>query len=218
MKHLYRIGIFMAACVIIGALIYYLYGQFRLEVADLGDYPQIYADQKDMEFQQQMEKESFDGDASQTAAAKREFVSRQTVYLLEEYDSYAGTLTVRECEIPRQYLGMTRQELEDELAIYEKSPSLEDLSKGLISVVLETFSGEKITIRKTYYLEPEEECYLLTVENHYIVVYYKNLNTLYCYTDIEFEQLPKALQTEIMGIKTIKTEEELFAFLESYSS
>lgn len=217
MKHLYRIGIFVVGCVIVGVLIYYLYEQFWKNVKDIGKYPQIYADQQDMEYQQQL-KEDLQSGTTQTAVTKREFVSRQTVYMLEEYDSYTGELTIRECEIPRQYLGMTRMELEEELEIYEHAPSLEDVSKGLISVVLESFSGEKILIRKTYYLEPEKECYLLTVEDYRIVVYYKNLNTLYCYTDIEIDQLPQHLQDELLKIKKIESEEELFTFLESYSS
>ena len=220
MKHLYRIGIFAAACAIIGFLIYYLYGQFKEEVQDLGDYPQIYADQKDMDYHKQLEEQqNTAGDGSaQTAVVKREFVSRQTVYILKEYDSNQDKLTISECEIPRQYLGMTREELEDELAVYERSPSLEDVSKGLINVTLEAFSGERIIICKTYYIEPEQECYLLTVEDHFVVVYYKNLDTLYCYTDICIDQLPDTVQEEILHIKRIETEEELYGFLESYSS
>ncbi len=220
MKHLYRIGIFAVACAIIGILIWYLYGQFRTRTEDMGEYPRIYADQKDMEYHRQLEEEQSrtDGDAAQTAVSKREFVNRQTVYVLKEYDSYHDHLTITQCEIPRQYLGMTRNELEAELAVYERSPSLEDVAKGLCEVSLEAFSGERIIISKTYYLEPEPECYLLTVENHYVVVYYKNLDTLYCYTDICIEQLPERIQKEIMQIKKIETEEELYGFLESYSS
>lgn len=220
MKHLYRIGIFVVCFAVIVILVRYLFGQFRLQTEDLGEYPQIYADQKDMEYHRQLEEaqNAADGEAAQTAVSKREFVNRQTVYILKEYDSYKDQLTITQCDIPRQYLGMTRNELEAELAVYEKSPSLEDVSKGLCRISLEAFSSERIIICKTYYVEPEPECYLLTVEDHYIVVYYKNLDTLYCYTDICVEQLPEQLQNEIMQIKKIKTEEELYGFLESYSS
>ncbi len=220
MKHLYRVGIFAAACAVIGCLVFYLYGQFKEQVKDMGDYPQIYADQEDMEYHQQLEeKEELLGEeAAEAAVGQREFVSRQTVYILEKYDSYRNALSIEQCEIPRQYLGMTREELEAELLVYAKSPSLEDVSQGLVSVVLESFSGERITIRKTYHLEPEPECYLLTAENHCVVVYYKNLETLFCYTDIRMDQLPADVQEEILQIKRMETEEELYGFLESYSS
>ncbi len=219
MKHLYRIGIFAAACAVIGCLVFYLYGQFKEQVKDMGDYPQIYADKEDMEYHQQLEEQAPENDnATEVTSGQRQFVSRQTVYVLEKYDSYNHALTVERCEIPRQYLGMTREELEAELAVYAKSPSLEDVAQGLVSVVLESFSGERITIRKTYHLEPEEECYLLTVEDHRIVVYYKNLETLFCHTDIRMDQLPEQVQKEILQIKKLQTEEELYGFLESYSS
>lgn len=220
MKHLYRIGIFAAACGVIGILIYYLFGQFCVEISKLGKFPEIYADQQDMEYHQQLEEQqSADvGESAQTAVVKREFVSRQTVYILKEYDSYRGSINITECEIPRQYLNMTREELEAELKIYEKSPSLEDVSKGLINVTLEAFSGERIIICKTYYMEPEPDCYLLTAEDHYVVVYYKNLENLFCYTDIRMDQLPEHVQEEILHIKRIDTEEALYGFLESYSS
>ena len=220
MKHLYRIGIFAAACAVIGCLVFYLYGQFKEQVKDMGDYPQIYADKEDMEYHQQLEEqEQAQGpDTAEVDTQQRQFVSRRTVYVLEKYDSYHHALTVEQCEIPRQYLGMTRDELEAELAVYAKSPSLEDVAQGLVSVVLESFSGERITIRKTYHLEPEEECYLLTVEDHRIVVYYKNLETLFCHTDIRLEQLPEEVQEEILRVKKLQTEEELYGFLESYSS
>ena len=248
MKHLYRISISIIACGVIGSLIYFLVGEFHNEVGDLGDYPQIYANEREMEYEQQLRAQEArsgavqsdngindsenaevstgilgelgngEDDASETILVKPEFVTRQTVYILEEYDSYEGTLTSSEAELPRQYLGMTREELETELSIYAGAPSLEDVAKGLTGVILESFSEERITVRKIYYKEPEPECYLLTAEDHYVVVYYRNLQTLYCYTNIRVEDLPVEVQEEIMQIKRLDTPEELFAFLESYSS
>lgn len=250
MKHLYRISIGIIACAVIGWFIYFLLGEFHNSVGDLGGYPQIYANEREMEYEQRLEAQlraqesgsesgesrqhgasenarNSSGDAgvpgneedtSETLLVRPEFVSRQTVYILEEFDSYAGTLTTQEAELPRQYIGMTREELETELAIYAGAPSLEDVARGLTGVILESFSGERITIRKIYYLEPEPECYLLTAEDHFVVVYYKNLQTLYCYTNIRVEDLPVEVQEEIMQIKRLDTPEELFAFLESYSS
>lgn len=250
MKYLYRISVGMIACALIGWLVYFLVGEFHNSVGDIGGYPQIYANEREMEYEQRLEAQlraqgsgldnresgqhdssgntgnaadavgdsGQEEDTSETLLVRPEFVSRQTIYILEEFDSYTGTLTSQEAELPRQYIGMTREELETELAIYAGAPSLDDVAKGLTNVILESFSGERITVRKIYYLEPEPECYLLTAEDHFVVVYYKNLQTLYCYTNIRVEDLPVEVQEEIMQIKRLDTPEELFAFLESYSS
>ena len=38
------------------------------------------------------------------------------------------------------------------------------------------------------------------------------------FTDIPFEELPKEVQTNVKQKKYVETEEELYAFLENYSS
>lgn len=55
-------------------------------------------------------------------------------------------------------------------------------------------------------------------ENHYVVVYQKDLQNVYMNTDIPVEELPENLQEEIIKIKYIENEKELYNFLESYSS
>ncbi len=56
------------------------------------------------------------------------------------------------------------------------------------------------------------------VADHFIVVYEEDRNTLYMNTDILLSLLPESLQTEIMEGKYVASEEELYLFLESYSS
>ena len=43
-------------------------------------------------------------------------------------------------------------------------------------------------------------------------------STIYEFTDIPFEELPKEVQTNVKQKKYVETEEELYAFLENYSS
>ena len=56
------------------------------------------------------------------------------------------------------------------------------------------------------------------VADHFIVVYEQDKKTLYMNTDILLENLEVDLQAEIMKGKYIESEEELYHFLESYSS
>ena len=56
------------------------------------------------------------------------------------------------------------------------------------------------------------------VADHLIVVYRGDRQTVYMNTDILLESLSDVLQAEIMQGKYLETEEEVFNFLESYSS
>ena len=56
------------------------------------------------------------------------------------------------------------------------------------------------------------------VADHFIVVYEEDRSTIYMNTDILLDLLPDSLQREIMEGKYVASEEELYLFLESYSS
>ena len=56
------------------------------------------------------------------------------------------------------------------------------------------------------------------VADHFIVVYEEDRSSLYMNTDVLLERLPDSLQREIMEGKFVASEEELYLFLESYSS
>ena len=70
-------------------------------------------------------------------------------------------------------------------------------------------------MRKSY---EKEEGYFLLNENHYVVVYDRTLTHMHMNTGIRMEALPQSHQDEIMLMKYIETENELYNFLESYSS
>lgn len=70
----------------------------------------------------------------------------------------------------------------------------------------------EIAIMKTPY------DYMITAEEGYLVVYKKDLETVYMYTAIRIEELPDDLQKEIATGKMFKDLSELYDFLENYSS
>lgn len=64
----------------------------------------------------------------------------------------------------------------------------------------------------------KEDCYYLMEVNGYVVVYLSDRKTPYEYTDILYDELPAVLRQEIRNGKYLEGSEELFGFLENYSS
>jgi len=64
----------------------------------------------------------------------------------------------------------------------------------------------------------KETCYYLLEKNGYVVVVEADKKTPFEYTDILLEDLPDLLQKEIRNGKYVDTKEELYGFLENYSS
>ena len=64
----------------------------------------------------------------------------------------------------------------------------------------------------------KEDCYYLKNVNGYVVVFLSDKKTAYEYTDILCEELPESVREEIANGKYIENQEELYGFLENYSS
>lgn len=145
-------------------------------------------------------------------------VTANTQYILQEYDALNKQINEEETNAPDKYMGLNREKLVEEIESYNQNPSLTDLEKGFIYMELVSFSGKRIVVRKSY--EPVEETkgFFLLNENHYVVVYNKSLSDVYMNTDILVEELPQKLQEEIINMKFVEDEGELYNFLESYSS
>ena len=153
----------------------------------------------------------------EAAAAQEPVVTADTRYLLELVDLSKGTVTESEETIPVMYIGLNREELLEALSAYEDNPPLTELEQGFETIELTAFSKDRVAVCK-YYKEKEPQGFYLMVADHFIVVYEEDRSTLYMNTDILLERLPDSLQREIMEGKFVASEEELYLFLESYSS
>ncbi len=142
-------------------------------------------------------------------------ITADTSYIIVSYDAVSGETSEQEEVTPDKYIGLTREKLAEELKEYEDSPSLTDMEKGFSHIELLSFSPSKVVIRKNY---EKTEGFFLVNENHSVVVYDKSLEHMYMDTGILTEDLPKELQNEIIQMKYIENEMELYHFLESYSS
>lgn len=167
---------------------------------------------------QQLSAENDSGEqVIETAVGDISVVNADTTYLIEEVDLTSGTVNEREENVPVMYIGLNREELVEALNSYDSNPPLTELERGFETIELTAFSKDRVVICKYYKLE-ENKGYYLMVADHFIVVYQEDKETLYMNTDITLGNLPDSLQAEIIQGKYVETEEELYNFLESYSS
>lgn len=157
------------------------------------------------------------GQVIEAAATPEPVVTADTLYLVENVNLTKGTATQTQETMPVKYIGLTREELLEEMSFYCENPPLTELEQGFETVELTAFSKDRVAVCK-YYREEEPKHFYLKVADHFIIVCEEDGQTLYMNTDILLERLPDSLQREIMAGKPVASEEELYLFLESYSS
>ena len=145
-------------------------------------------------------------------------VTANTRYVIQEYNALNGQLTQNEETAPDKFIGLDRTKLAQEIENYNKKPSLTDQEKGFTFMELVSFSNDNVVVKKSYEKQEAANGFFLLNENHYVVVYDHELSGIYMNTNILVEELPEKLQNEIIHMKYIQDEGELFNFLESYSS
>ncbi len=133
-------------------------------------------------------------------------IRADTQCTIEEYDKNSGELRQRTQVTSANLLGMTREELTDFL---KKSQT------PYYTYSLVAFSPEHVVIRQTRTLY---ETYYLREEDGYVQVYEGDRETLYEPTQIAVDQLPDQLQEEVRAGKYLDSQEDLYSFLENYSS
>jgi hypothetical protein len=156
--------------------------------------------------------------AEPVAVVDKKIISANTEFVVQKFDTAKGLLEEETKSAPDKYIGMTREDLANEIRTWNQNPPLKDLEQGLQYMELYSFSPKRVVIRKTYTAQEEEEGFFLVNENHCVVVYQKDLQNVYLSTDIKVDELPGTLRDEILHIKYVENEKELYNFLESYSS
>ena len=141
-----------------------------------------------------------------------------TRFIITEYNLKEDTSEETVKPMPEKYLGLSRVELEDALKEYELSPTLEDQEKGFLSLQLESFSSDEVRVSKNYQPIEKKSGYYLMVQDGKIIVMEEDKETVYLTTDIYAEALSDTLKQELIMGKFIYNIEELYGFLESYTS
>lgn len=214
MKLVRRISLFLVISVVMLGI-----GGYTALKAEQFFYPNRYQPTERVKQEKQENKKSETAEIQiiEAAVEDKSVVTADTRYLIEEIDLTRGSVNEREENIPVKYIGLDREEMLEELKAYDNNPPLTELERGFQTIELTAFSKDHVVVCK-YYKEKEDKGFYLMVADHFIVVYEQDKKTLYMNTDILLENLEVDLQAEIMKGKYIESEEELYHFLESYSS
>lgn len=153
-----------------------------------------------------------------TVLEEEQIIGADTQYIIEEVDLKKDTSVETKWKVPDKYIGMNRKQFVKEMELYQQSPSLKDQELGFVSAEVVSFSKERVVVRKSYIFKEVSTSFYLVNEKNYVVVYCDDLRTVYMNTNIALDSLPDTLKQEIIQNKYIATEEELYNFLESYSS
>ena len=155
------------------------------------------------------------------SAQDENIISADTSFVVIEVNMEDQSESSAEIPVPTYYMGMDREAFEKQIRNFDSSPSLQELQKGFQGSEIRSFSGSKVELCKFYQeqKEAEEEYYYLAIQNNKVVVYRADGQTVYMETDIPAQDLPDDVLQELLTQKRIvNTEEDLYDFLESYSS
>ena len=217
MKFVRRISLFLVTSVfLMGA------GGYAALKAEQFFYPNRYQEKEVKQIVEQKndsitEEADIQEQVIETAVENVPVVTADTTYLIEEINLADGSIREKQEAVPVKYIGLDRESLIKELESYDRNPPLSEQELGFETIELTAFSKDRVVICK-YYKEEEPKGYYLMVEDHFIVVYEEDKQRLHMNTDILLEDLNDKLKAEIIQGKYIENEEELYNFLESYSS
>ncbi len=141
-----------------------------------------------------------------------------TEYVLQEMDSKSETMVEYVYKLPDKYFGMNRDAFVGAMDAYESAPPLKEIERGFLGLEVISFSAQRVVVQMNYaFIEPTDNFYLC-VEGNYVTVYLEDKETVYMHTDILLDTLPETVQQQIISYMYVKGEEDLYHFLETYSS
>ncbi len=155
---------------------------------------------------------------AKTALQSEDVVTADTKLIIVEHNLHTGEEIRGENVIPTKYIGMNRERFVEEMEVYEISPALSDIKKGFRSLSVVSFSGKEIVLQKNYSGNTLAMHFYMVSRDNKLVIYYEDMETVFLTTDISLENLPENVRREILSKKYFENEEELYNFLESYSS
>jgi len=141
-----------------------------------------------------------------------------TVYILEETDLTDGSVVETSWKLPGKYIGMDREQFVQAMSAYEAFPPLSERERGFVGLEILSFSRDQVVVQMNYQPAPLSSFFYLAVKDHEVVVYLEDRKTVYMDTGILLDELPWELQLQVMEMYPVDSEEELYDFLETYSS
>ncbi len=154
----------------------------------------------------------------ETTSQKETFpVTTETIFQIEYYyPDEEKRLTEEITEFP-ELLGCDKDGVIKYLDYYMQHLSKEEQEKGLQFFELASYHDNVLCLRKTYRRQGKKGYYAKSF-NGMIVILNGDERTVYEYTQISIHLLPEELKEEVRQGYYLENEEELYSFLENYSS
>lgn len=153
-----------------------------------------------------------------TTSNEQDIILPGTKYILETYQQKGNTLVREELAPTADLIGLTRRDLILKLSDYMKEIPISEEMEGLYGYELLSFSPKEVVIRKSYNADLHKFQYYVAVRDGKVIVYYSDRKTVYEQTEIDAISLPEKDRNELMKGIEVKTRDELYSLLESYSS
>ena len=167
--------------------------------------------------QKQEEKKLLPPRSAETGGSRDQKVTSQTRFIVEKYEEESEELVREERTVPPEYAGLTRKQLEHELATELATMSWEEEKQGLVKISLESFSEDQIVIKKIYN-KSGEQGYILKLKDGEVVIYRKDEGKPFEKTGLMEESLTEEDRKLLKGGYAVRTEKELYSVLENFSS
>lgn len=147
-----------------------------------------------------------------------ECADADTVYVIIERNMDTDEQIENIGKLPEMYMGMNREQFLACMEDYEASPPLSELERGFVSLEVRSFSHEKVEVLMNYsYVKPGKSFYIVVYDG-YVTVLLEDRETIYLQTGMKALELPENMQQELMQGMYIPDEENLYDFLENYTS
>jgi hypothetical protein len=157
--------------------------------------------------------------AQDVSASIKTVVSPGAVYTEQVYDISTKKQKEEKKNIPNEFIGLTREQVEARMHLYVQNKSLQEHNKGLVSYELVSFAADKIVAKKTYNSKAILYKYIMAIRDHEVVVYYSDRKTVYeDETGVCLETLSEQEKIELQYGKPVKDKKELYSILENYTS
>lgn len=154
----------------------------------------------------------------QTEAGTEQKVTSDTKYILEIYNEDTEELVKEERDMPSEYAGMTREEMEAYLKQCVNAMAADEQEAGLTDMRLVSFSKEKLVIRKSYREPKQERGFFLKLTDGEVAIYHRDGKTLYEKTGIMEENIPENERKKLRKGFIVENEKDLYSILENFSS
>lgn len=137
-------------------------------------------------------------------------INTKTEFIYETYNINTKELTYKTTTGPIEYLGYTREMLITEI-------KNQDYPENVVKVELITFSQKEVVIRSTIAYEITADYYVKAVDEA-LIIYLNDRETIYDYASIDLNEIPEELRDKLLKGMYIETTEDLYEFLQNFSS